>query len=138
MKLGATLVAGFMAFGLAVDATAGVPADFDADLVPTFWDVCESRPDGPNEACNQVDTNADGYGNACDPDYDDNGATTTTDFSIFLDAFVGVAPNPDTDHDCNGATTTADFVVFLEFFQDANRAPGPSGLACAGSIPCVP
>ena len=138
MKLETALLAGLMTLGLAFSANAGGVLDTDSDLVPDPFDVCTTTADGPNDSCNQVDTNTDGYGNACDPDYDNNGATTTTDFTVYFDAFTGVAPNPDTDHDCNGATTTTDFTVFLQRFQNGNEGPGPSGLACAGTIPCVP
>ena len=118
-------------------ALAGNVVDTDGDLVPDAFDVCLTIPDGPNDACNQADTNQDGYGNACDPDYDNNGATTTTDFNVFFQAFTGT-PNPDADHDCNGATTTVDFTLYFTYFAAPTAPAGPSGLACAGTIPCLP
>lgn len=125
---------------LAFDATAGALNDLDADLVPAGVDVCETVQDGPNDACNQVDADADGYGNACDTDYDGNGDTTVADFAIFFPAFTGVAPDPRTDHDCDGDTTVADFGVFYADFSDPSTptSPGPSTLPCAGTVPCVP
>lgn len=138
MKLKLILLASVFALGFAFTANAGSVVDTDSDLVPDAYDNCTTIANGPNETSNQIDTNQDGYGNACDPDYDNNGATTTTDFTVFFDAFTLVTPDIDTDHDGNGATTTTDFTTFLAFFQNGNAAPGPSGLACAGTIPCLP
>jgi hypothetical protein len=138
MKLKLILLASVFALGFAFTANAGSVVDSDSDLVPDAYDNCTNIANGPNDSDNQSDTNVDGYGNACDPDYDNNGATTTTDFTVFLDAFTGASPNADTDHDGNGATTTTDFTTFLNFFQNGNAGAGPSGLACAGSIPCIP
>ena len=39
----------------------------------------------------------------------------------------------DTDYDNNGAAGSADFNFFRSRFENP---PGPSGLACAGTIPC--
>jgi hypothetical protein len=136
MKLKLILLASVFAL-VASNAYAGSVVDSDTDLVPDAYDNCTTVANGPNDASNQDDTNQDGYGNACDPDYDNNGATTTIDFNIFFAAFTGAA-DPDTDHDANGATTTADFTTFLNYFQNGNAAPGPSGLACAGTAPCLP
>ncbi|MGB0619087.1 MAG: thrombospondin type 3 repeat-containing protein [Myxococcota bacterium] len=136
MKLKLILLASVFALGFAFTANAGSVVDTDTDLVPDAYDNCVDTANGPGETSNQVDSNLDGYGNACDTDYDNNGATTTADFTFFVDAFTGT-PNPDTDADGNGATTTADFSTFLNFFQ-SGAAPGPSGLACAGTIPCIP
>lgn len=137
MKLKLTLLVSIFAFGFAMNANAGAVTDTDSDLVPDAFDNCSTIVNGPNQNSNQVDSNQDGFGNACDPDYDNNGATTTADFSIFFAAFTGT-PDPDTDHDGNGATTTADFTTFLAYFQNGQAGPGPSGLACAGTIPCLP
>jgi hypothetical protein len=127
------LLASLFAFGFAMSATAGSVTDTDNDLVPDQFDNCSSAPNGPNEGSNQVDTDIDGYGNACDPDYDNDFAVTTADFSVFLGDFGG--PGTLTDHDGDGQVTTADFAVFLGLF---GGAPGPSGLACAGTTPCTP
>lgn len=126
------------AFALASPASAGSVSDSDADLVPDAYDNCTTYQNGPANACNQVDVDQDGYGNNCDPDYDNNFATTTADFQIYFDAFVGIAPDLRTDHDCNGSTTTTDFATFLTYFQNGQAGPGPSGLPCAGTIPCLP
>ncbi len=140
MKLETALLAALMTLGLSLGASAGVPGDSDADLVPDFWDGCLTRPDGPNDACNQVDSDADGYGNACDTDYNNDGDTTVADFGIYFPAFTGVTPDPQTDHNCDGRTTVSDFGIFFQYFADPSSPtpPGPSGLPCAGTVPCVP
>jgi hypothetical protein len=40
-----------------------------------------------------------------------------------------------TDLDANGQTNLADFNLFVALF---GGPPGPSGLACAGTVPCTP
>ncbi|MBW2497181.1 MAG: thrombospondin type 3 repeat-containing protein [Deltaproteobacteria bacterium] len=139
MKLKIILLASLFAFGFAMSATAGAVVDDDNDLVPDQFDNCTGLANGPNEAPeNQRDTDADGYGNACDPDYDNDGTVTAGDFATFLGSFGGAGI--DTDHDGDGATTTADFAVFLNKFSlpVPNNGPGPSGLDCAGTQPCTP
>ena len=138
MKIKLIMLVSLFAFGFALNANAGAVVDGDSDLVPDAFDNCVARANGPAEGSNQVDADQDGYGNACDSDYDQNFATTTLDFPIFLDAFTGVTPTTVTDHNGDGATTTLDFSLFLADFQAPNGPPGPSGLACAGTVPCVP
>ena len=137
MKLKLIMLASVFALGFAFTANAGSVVDTDGDMVPDAYDNCLDIDNGPADPSNQIDSNLDGYGNACDPDYDDNGATTTVDFNDFFASFTGTF-NPDTDHDGNGVTTTIDFSTFLDFFQNGNAPAGPSGLACAGTIPCIP
>jgi hypothetical protein len=134
-------VAVLLVLGVAIVARAGPGPDNDVDLVPIAWDNCSSLPNGPAQGSNQVDSDLDGYGNACDADYDNdpNNSVNTLDFSIFLSAFTGATPTTVTDHNGDGATTTTDFATFLAAFQSFPFQVGPSGLACAGiSIPCVP
>ena len=118
-------------------AHAGATPDADGDLVPDGFDNCTAIANGPAQACSQQDTDQDGYGNSCDPDYDQTGFVNIPDFSIFLGAFTGNAPSLLTDHNCDGLTTVADFATYLSFLQSGS-GPGPSGLPCAGTVPCVP
>jgi len=141
MKLKLIMLVSLFAFGLAFSANAGAVTDTDGDLVPDGFDNCSATANGPNEADNQIDSDQDGYGNFCDSDYNNDGATTTADFTDFLAAFTGT-PDVNTDHNGDGATTTADFARFLTDYTSL-AGPGPSGLACAASnpapaTPCLP
>ena len=85
----------------------------------------------------QIDVDADGYGNACDGDFDNDGIVSTWDYVILRRAF-GLAPgeprfNLRPDMDRNGVVGTSDFVRWLPTF---GQPAGPSGLPCAGTIPC--
>lgn len=136
MKLKLILLASLFAFGFAANANAGAVTDTDSDLVPDAFDNCVNLANGPGQGSNQTDTDIDGYGNACDADYNQDFATTTLDFPTFLDAFTGAVPNFETDHNGDGSTTTLDFTTFLGAFQGV-LSLGP-GLPCAGTIPCTP
>ena len=139
MRIKLSIIVGLFAFGLALNANAGAFSDSDADLVPDQFDNCVVLPNGPNEGSNQVDSDLDGYGNACDADYDNDAANEVNvlDFAIYLTAFTG-GHTTVTDHDGDGSTTTIDFATFLAAFQAPAPQIGPSGLACAGTIPCTP
>ena len=120
--------------------------DADGDGVQDQNDNCLDIANGASEAPNdQVDADEDGYGNACDPDYNDNGLTTTADYPAFLACFQNSTHtyDPDcdeSDHNADGDVTTADYSTFLNHFQENTTAdgsaPGPSGLWCAGTVPC--
>lgn len=67
-------------------------ADSDADGIPDASDNCS----GISNA-DQIDANADGYGNVCDTDYDDNGSVGMSDFNALREAFGAVAGEPSYD-----------------------------------------
>jgi hypothetical protein len=138
MKIKLVMLVSLLALGLATNANAGAVADADSDLVPDAFDNCLDIPNGPGEASNQVDTDIDGYGEACDPDYDQDIVVGLTDFSIFLGDFTTGTPANGTDHDGDGVTGLTDFSVFVAFFSSSPAVPGPSGLACAGTPGCIP
>ncbi len=69
---------------------------------------------------NQRDTDGDGYGNWCDPDYDNNGIVNFGDFNRFVRAWGSA--NPDIDLNDDGIINFGDFVVFAHYFY---RPPGP-------------
>jgi hypothetical protein len=52
-----------------------------------------------------------------------------------LIAAAQVSTNVETDLNCNGAADSADLGVTL-IDAVAVQTPGPSGLSCAGTIPC--
>jgi hypothetical protein len=106
------------------------PNDADGDGWFDDEDNCsiDANPD-------QRDTDSDGFGNLCDGDLDNNDASDGRDFLIFVKSFGDTVPpgNPDTDMDGDGTVDGTDFALFSVGF---GAFPGPSGLACAGTVPC--
>ena len=102
--------------------------DTDSDGVANSHDNCVNEPNA-----SQLDTNYDGIGNHCDPDYWNDGDVNDIDYEIFLECFTS-GSGPHCDHDGNGSVNSADFSVFNLFHPGP---PGASGLACAGTIPCA-
>ena len=130
------------AIGLPLAAHAGPPTDGDGDAIPDVLDKCsdDSRNATAPSTC---DSDQDGYGNVCDPDFDQNFSVNASDFvMLFIPAFKGSDPAPwpeGMDMDCNGAVNTNDFTrYFVPKFkgQMGGASPGPSGLACAGMPGC--
>lgn len=131
MKVGVLTI--FMAFllaaGIPFGAFAGTVPDTDSDTVPDNVDNCMMVPNAPPLDC---DVDQDGYGNICDADFDNGGAVGATDFPIFTANWAQPAPNV-ADLDCGGAVGATDFPLFTGAWA---QPPGPSGLSCAGTIPC--
>ena len=109
-----------------------LPDDGDGDGVDDDADNCTEV-----ENADQRDTDGDGFGNACDPDYNNDGAVGIPDFNAFRARFglTDTDPgfDPAVDHNGDGAVGIPDFNVFRSYF---GQPPGPSGLACAGTVPC--
>jgi hypothetical protein len=107
---------------------SGVPPDFDADEWIDDADNCSASPNGPRHWPSlQTDTDADDFGNACDCDFDNDGACSIADFNLFLPDFMSSTDSGmGTDMDQDGAVGIGDFNLFLPGFQTG--APGPSGL----------
>ena len=106
--------------------------DSDGDGIPDPSDTCVDVDDAVHR-----DADRDGYGDSCDPDYNNDGAVGIPDFNVFRSQF-GLTDedpgfNPLVDHNGDGAIGIPDFNVFRRYF---GQAPGPSGLACAGTVPC--
>lgn len=136
MKTGLTAagIALLCVIGLAFASFAGPSADGDGDGVFNVLDNCSTRA---NAAPNDCDTDNDGYGNYCDGDFNQSNSVNATDFSAhFLPSFSsGVPAATGTDMNCSGGINATDFSgFFLPSFKAG--APGPSGLHCAGTIPC--
>jgi hypothetical protein len=137
MKVGMiALIAALMM--LAVPAWAGPadpcgshPEDMDSDGICDALDNCKLL------AVVTCDTDSDGYGNHCDGDFDQSGFVTAADFGgIWLVDFgIGLDQGTGTDMDCSGFVTAGDFGS-LWLPQFTLGTPGPSGLACAGTVPC--
>jgi hypothetical protein len=109
---------------------AGWPGDIDRDDVPDATDNCVV---GANPQ--QGDADLDGYGNRCDGDFDQDGDTDEDDGDFFLLNCMGGTPPPICDLDEDGFIgTTDDLQIFASLLL---APPGPSGLACAGTVPCT-
>ncbi len=129
--------AALLAFGLSFGSFAGASPDTDTDGVPDSFDNCTSIANGPSGStgsCNsQEDYNADGYGQPCDADINNDGFNGLDDVNLMLGALGGAATDP--------SNLNCDAIVGLD---DVNYAlgqlggtPGASGLACAGTgTPC--
>jgi len=85
----------------------------------------------------QLDVDRDGFGNACDADYDDSGFVGGEDFQTLMRTFGASAEDAryraEVDVDGDGRIGGRDHNFFWRRF---GLPPGPSGLACAGSVPC--
>jgi uncharacterized protein (TIGR03790 family) len=113
----------------------GRPADQDGDGVPDARDDCREIPNP-----DQRDTDGDGIGNACDPDFDEDGLVTTSwgvvspssaagDLERLLIAVQNGISNPDYDLNGDGKIDTSDLgIAELWLFLP----PGP------GAAPTVP
>jgi hypothetical protein len=111
--------------GFAANAWAVAPGDplgdTDGDGVQNSQDNCAVVANA-----NQRDTDGDGYGNMCDPDFNGDGTVNINDFNR-LKARLNITPvvDVDTDLDGNGAVNINDFNRLKSFL---GKPPGPSGL----------
>jgi hypothetical protein len=69
----------------------------------------------------QRDTDADGYGNFCDPDFDNNLIVGAADLAYFKPKFF--TADPDADLNGDGSVSAADLAILKMFFF---QPPGPS------------
>jgi hypothetical protein len=120
--------------GLSFTAFAGPSVDTDGDGVFDVLDNCVTVPNAFPADC---DTDNDGYGNRCDGDFDQDMFVLPSDFSIWVSDFgTGYdTSGTGTDMDCDGYVLPSDFTIWNSYFTGSG-SPGPSGLYCAGTIPC--
>ncbi len=111
---------------------AALAFDADADGVRDGEDNCLELANP-----SQRDADADGFGNACDADFNQDGIVSLQDYIAVrwaVGAHVG-DPAYDARLDLDG-----DGVVGIYDLAEAGRlldsTPGPSGLSCAGEVPC--
>lgn len=95
-----------------------VGADEDQDGVPDDADNCIAAPNA-----DQIDTDDDGFGNACDADFDNNCVVNFVDLGVLRSAFFSA--NPLTDLNNDGVTNFVDLGILRSAFF---APPGPSGL----------
>jgi hypothetical protein len=128
------VAAGFWMVKSAI-AAAGSDGDFDGDGVPDAVDNCIEHANPT-----QLDSNLDGYGNACDFDVDDDGGTSLLDLSEVMAASRNPqSADPVYDFDGDGGVSLLDVSAVMQAAKDTAR-PGPSGLDCAGdplAMPCT-
>jgi hypothetical protein len=135
-KFMAMAVALLMMAGFSLSSTAGSITDTDTDGVPDIYDNCSTIANGAAQAAgvgNQLDGDGDGYGNICDTDFDQDGATLSGDLGL-LKANFGSA-NPIIDVDNDGAVLGTDLTSLKGNF---GQAPGTSGIACADATIAIP
>ena len=120
-----------LAFGLSMGSYAGALADFDSDGIPDDYDNCIEAVNGPlaGSCSTNNDGDEDGYGNSCDSDFNQDGATGFDDLNTLLQNINST--DAELDLNCDGAVGFDDLNTLL---QSINGTPGPSGLLCAGLI----
>jgi subtilisin family serine protease len=106
--------------------------DADLDGVCDDEDNCLVK-----ENTSQTDTDQDGFGNACDPDFNQDGLVGSFDFNFLRRAFGAregeSSYDPVADCDGDGAIGGREFDLMK---RSVGGQPGPSGLECAGVAPC--
>ncbi len=123
-----------LAIGLPIASFAGLGGDADNDGVTDSLDNCLLVPNAAPANC---DTDNDGYGNVCDGDFDNDFNVFSGDFTtIWLPDFLANSDSgAGTDMDCDGNVFSGDFTTYwLPAFT--GNTLGPSGLSCAGMVPC--
>ncbi len=95
------------------------PPDTDGDGLPDTTDNCIERANPT-----QGDADGDGYGNACDADFSNDGLVNFADLAILRSGFG--SNDPLTDLDDSGFVNFADLGIFRQLF---GSPPGPSALA---------
>ncbi|MBL8199379.1 MAG: hypothetical protein JNK40_00270 [Chromatiales bacterium] len=96
--------------------------DKDNDGIPDGLDNCRLAVNPT-----QCDSDGDGYGNHCDGDLNNNGATNAQDTALFRQQ-LGQSSTPPfnpADLNCNGAVNAQDTALFRLLL---GSPPGPSGL----------
>lgn len=131
--------AALLAIGLSFTAYSGAPPDTDSDGSTDPNDNCVLVTNSvllSTGSCNsQEDGDSDGYGNPCDHDVNNDGAAGLDDLNFTFLEQKSVGTDPNYDFNCDGATGLDDVVAVFQA-QAAVLVPGPSGLACAGTVPC--
>lgn len=107
--------------GLGSVSTLACQIDTDNDGVLDTNDNCTLVSNA-----DQRDTNGDGFGNACDPDIDNNGVVNFVDVSQFSAQFPSAGVGLDADFNGDNLVNFIDFALYNSYFL---APPGPSGVA---------
>jgi hypothetical protein len=100
------------------DTVAEPVVDTDGDGVADNLDNCKLVAN-----TNQRDTDNDGYGNICDPDFNQNKIVDPLDLNSLKAQFGKASPNHDLNG--NGIVDPLDLNILKSYW---GKAPGPSGL----------
>lgn len=92
--------------------------DSDGDGITDDIDNC-TLVDNPD----QRDTNGDGFGNICDPDFDNNGVVNFLDVNSWVPLFNSACGDIDQDLNGDGLCNFADYAIVTSFFL---QPPGPA------------
>jgi hypothetical protein len=136
MKVGvlATMTAILLVGGLSLSAQAGPAPDSDSDGTIDIADFCSALASAPSPC--GFDADQDGYGNACDGDFNNDGVTDATDAGPFIaDLGAGTDSGIGSDMNCDGVVDATDASPFIGQLSGSG-VPGPSGLPCAGTVTC--
>lgn len=98
------------------DALWSLLPDSDIDAIANKYDNCSRKANA-----DQRDTDGDGFGNLCDADLNNDGATNAADLGLFRLAFGST--NADADFNGNGVVNAADTAIFRSLF---GAPPGPA------------
>ena len=94
--------------------------DGDCDGIPDTADNCTNVVN-----TNQRDTNGDGYGNACDPDLNNDGVVNFADIGAWVPLFNTACGNVDGDFNGDGGCNFGDYALFPQYFL---QPPGPGAI----------
>jgi len=119
------------AVGFPLMAWSGPAPDTDGDGTPDVLDNCSEVAQTGVEFC---DNDRNGYGNVCDFDLSNDGAVNTDDIRLLPEMLSRGGRSP-ADLNCDGATNSGADIFLIPARLNAGF-PGPSGLPCAGTIPC--
>ena len=117
------LCSGLLSVPLAASAT-----DSDMDGVDNSVDNCTTIPN-----TSQNDTDADGIGNRCDADFDNDCFVDLVDQALLMGAFGADEPVFDLSEPPDGTVSASDFAIFLSLF---GNPPGQNAsLSCHSADP---
>lgn len=109
---------------------AATEDDSDGDGIFDVVDNCTKVANN-----NQRDTDADGYGNVCDGDLDNNGIVNSLDYSAFKARLFGRDANADLNGD--GIVNSIDFTLFKRLLLTRPGPGNPSEPSFAEAPPPV-